>query len=116
MPLLQQIIEYKEVRITEFIFNSIRKINEYIGINTNICISSQISKNNSLRAELRIIEICKRIGGNVYINPCGGRQLYHYLEFEKENIKLKVFFQKNLLNAYYFLNAINSSILYNHRH
>ena len=55
---------------------------------TDIIISSKIEKDNSLRAEDRILEINKRLGADVYINAIGGQDLYSYEHFSKEGIKL----------------------------
>ena len=50
--------------------------------------SSKIQKDSNLCGEKRILEICKKLGGGVYINPSGGRKLYHQNNFAEENIKL----------------------------
>ena len=88
MPLIEEIINYPEDDLTTFTHFSIKKIMEYLNIQTDILVSSKIDKNQELRAESRILEICKKIGADTYINSSGGRNLYHQEVFGKEDIKL----------------------------
>lgn len=88
MPLIIEIIKNQETDLTKFIQFSIENLMSYLHIHTEILISSQIEKNQELKAEERIIEICRRLKADTYINPCGGRNLYHLLNFEDAGIKL----------------------------
>ncbi len=88
MPIMEQIINNPEEDLTAYIYNSLIKIAKYLQIDTEFLISSQIEKNNNLRAQDRIIEICKRVQTDVYINSCGGRELYDHESFKKEGMKL----------------------------
>ena len=101
MPLIESIINNPERDLTAFIIYSIEKIMEYLGMHTELMVSSKIEKNPALKGEERIIEICKVIGADIYINPSGGRKLYHQEKFAKENIKL------------YFLDSCIDEIIYN---
>lgn len=88
MPLIEDIINSEETDLTKFIWYSIEKIAGYLHIYTQVSISSQLDKNQDLKAEARIIEICERLGADIYINPCGGRSLYCRSHFEQKGIKL----------------------------
>lgn len=99
-PLIEQIFSNQETDLTKFIFNSFEKITEYLEIKTKFLISSQMEKNNTLRGEERIIEICRKLDSKTYINLPGGRGLYHRDKFEKEGIDFK-FIQPNLENIIY---------------
>ena len=59
-----------------------------MGINTEILLSSDIEKDNSLKGQNKIIEICKLLNASQYINPIGGVDLYDKAKFQNENIKL----------------------------
>lgn len=50
--------------------------------------SSDIEIDSSLRAQDRILAICKKLGATEYINSPGGRHLYDEEAFAKEGIKL----------------------------
>ncbi len=75
-------------------YEAIIRICEYLDIGTEIIISSQIDKDESIHADQRVIDIVKRLGGTEYINAIGGRELYNKQEFAAEGITLS-FLQKN---------------------
>lgn len=87
-PILEEIINYSDNNISNFILNSIQKICNYLEINTLIIPSSKIFDNYEIKAQSRIIDICKKANANQYINPIGGTELYNKNDFEIENIKL----------------------------
>lgn len=64
------------------------RICNYLNINTEMYVSSEIKKDNSLKGEEKIINICKILGGDHYINPIGGVQLYSKEKFLESGIKL----------------------------
>ena len=87
--ILEDIILFEDDDLTKFLCNSLFKTCDYVGINTKFLLSSKINKDNSLKAEDRIIEICKQLKTELYINPIGGKSLYNKENFEKEKIELK---------------------------
>lgn len=88
-PILESIVMYDENDVTQFLHNSFEIIKQYVGIKTEILISSNLKKDTTLKGEQRIIEICKRVGADCYINAIGGTQLYDWLNFDHEGIDLK---------------------------
>ena len=74
--------------LTDYIAFSIELIKQYLEIDTPIYKSSQVEKDPELRAQDRIIAICKSLGGDTYINPSGGRQLYSHEKFSDESLEL----------------------------
>lgn len=96
--LLDKIINFPERNLAKYLRNQIEIICEYLDIKTQICCSSEIDKNNSLKGEEKIIEICRNIGADYYINAIGGRKLYHQDKFRNCGIKLR--FIKNLSEPY----------------
>jgi len=101
MPLIETIINFTEEDLTMYILNSIKIILDYLKVKTEIFISSKLPKKEGLKAEKRIIEICKIMNADIYINPCGGRKLYNWEHFKRENIQL------------YFLDTRVNQICYN---
>jgi len=87
-PLISEILLYKEKNLFEYIYNSIRKVCEYLNIETKIIISSTIDIDHSLKSQEKVIAINKALKSTQYINPIGGTELYKKNNFEKENIKL----------------------------
>lgn len=88
MPILENLL-LKNDKIADLNYNSILEINKYLKINTNIILSSSLSKDNSLKAQDKVIHINKLLGSDTYINAIGGQELYDREEFKREGIELK---------------------------
>ena len=88
MPHIEKVVGNNTEDLTNFIRYSLEEIMTYLGIKTPLLKSSDLAKDNSLIAQDRILEICKCVGADIYINPSGGRELYRADEFLKQNIQL----------------------------
>lgn len=88
MPYLDKIIYNTTEDMTEFIMFSLTEIMDYLGIQTEILRSSEIDKDNSLMAQERILEICRCLKTDIYINPSGGRMLYNREDFARQGVQL----------------------------
>lgn len=86
-PLIEKSI-MKDGIISQIIYETVLDICDYIGIKTKILLSSNINKNNELKAEEKVIDIVKNLGGTTYINAIGGQELYDAQEFKKNGIDL----------------------------
>lgn len=64
------------------------KICDYLSLDTDIYVSSKLKKDNSLRGQDKVINICKILGGDHYINPIGGIELYSKEKFLESGVKL----------------------------
>lgn len=87
-PVLEKVINENTFDLTTYIKNSFQSVIKYLGINTKLIVSSEIEKDNTLKAQDRIIEINKKIGSTQYINAIGGQELYNKNDFAKNNIQL----------------------------
>lgn len=87
-PLLQNILLSEEKNVARFLGDSLMKIASYLDIPTKFLYSSEIEKNNDLKFDARIIDICKRLGADHYINAIGGKELYSKDKFALEGIQL----------------------------
>ena len=63
------------------------KICAYIGICTPIELTSNAKTDQTLNAEDRVLELCKRTHATQYINAAGGRDLYSSQLFSANNIE-----------------------------
>ncbi len=88
-PLIEEIILNKETSLSEYVFYSLKKITQYIGINTNFILSSEIEKDNNFKGQDKIIDICKKLEAKEYINLPGGVELYDKKIFETQGVELK---------------------------
>lgn len=87
-PVLEKVINENIFDLTTYIKNSFQGVIKYLGINTKLIVSSEIEKDNTLKAQDRIIEINKKLGSTQYINAIGGQELYNKKDFAKNNIQL----------------------------
>ena len=112
LPLITQIIQYDSDNLAFYIANSIIKISEYLKFKTEILLSSEINKNNELKAQEKVISICEILGTTEYYNAIGGIELYDKDEFASHNINLK-FLKPELVSYKQFNNSFipNLSII-----
>ena len=87
-PIIERIIKNSQNDLTQYIKFSIEEIKNYLNIKTEIKLSSDIKKDNTLKAQDRILEINKNLRSNIYINAIGGQELYDTQEFKKNGIDL----------------------------
>ncbi len=67
---------------------AIKEICNYLDINTEIIISSDIEKDNNLKAQDKVIHITQLLNGTDYINVIGGSELYSKEDFAKNGLVL----------------------------
>lgn len=89
LPVIENIIAQEEKNMARFLEYSIRQICKYLLIDTDLYVSSSINKNNDLKSQDKIIEICNILGADEYFNAIGGQELYSYEDFAYHGIKLK---------------------------
>ncbi|MDD2476907.1 MAG: WbqC family protein [Dysgonamonadaceae bacterium] len=87
--LIKECVELNQNNLFEYIYYSIIRVMKYLNIETEIIISSNININHSLQGKHKVMEICKFLGSDVYINPIGGVNLYDKSEFASKEIQLK---------------------------
>lgn len=97
-PLLKQSILCENNNLARYLAASISDVCRYLGISAQIVLSSELEKNNNLRGQEKVIQICALLGASSYINPIGGINLYDHPSFDKEGIEL--YFLKTLDMSY----------------
>ena len=93
--LLKGICQCPDKKLGQFLFNSHIKICEYLGIDTELILSSSFEKHTELKGKDKVISICKQLGADEYINAIGGQELYDKKEFAENGIRLN-FLHANL--------------------
>lgn len=96
-PMIEDIINFENPNLALLLENQIRQISNYLNINTKIISSSSIKKDNSLKGQDRVIEICKKNNAQQYINSIGGFDLYNKEDFAKNNLNLSFIKPKNII-------------------
>jgi len=89
MRLVEQVFACEERNVARFLTENLRKVCDYLGIETHILIYSKITNNtDGLAAQDRVIAMCRIMNANHYINSIGGIKLYDRETFERQGTKL----------------------------
>lgn len=88
MTLVETILRHEDATVSAFNENALALIAQRIGITTPIRVSSRLAKDEALRGQDRVIDICKRLAATEYINPIGGRRLYDQARFRESGLDL----------------------------
>ena len=86
-PILQSSIMNSRT-ISELNYNLICHFSSYLKFDTQIVLSSNLIKDNSLKGQDKVIHIVQSLAGSHYINAIGGKELYSKDDFFKEGIVL----------------------------
>ncbi len=86
--LVESNFNFENLNLFDFILNALKNTLNYLSIKTEIVVSSTLAINHSLKAEEKVIAICKALNAETYINPIGGIELYSKEHFLNEDIKL----------------------------
>jgi len=87
-PLLYSIFNSNQNNLSHFIVETHKLIMGYLEVKANFLISSEINKNNFLKGQDKVIEICRLLGATTYINSIGGQDLYSKPDFSNAGITL----------------------------
>ena len=86
--LIEKTVYSDESFIAKLILQNLLIFKDALKINTEIVTSSEIYNNCELRAQYRILDICKREKATEYVNPAGGMELYDRRFFDESGVKL----------------------------
>lgn len=87
-PLVEAILTQEEKNLAQFLYYSIARFCSYMNIETKIHLSSDIGKDGMLRGQEKVIDICKKMQADTYINAIGGIELYSSKSFRDSGIEL----------------------------
>lgn len=73
--------------LCQMLMDTITHTARYLGIKTEFFDSREFPSDRS--KQYRLIDICKQLNADVYLNASGGVELYDKADFECENIKLE---------------------------
>lgn len=94
IKVVEDILFCEETNLALFLYNSFKVICNYLGIETELILSSSLNKDCSLKAERKVYHICEIMHADEYYNSIGGWELYDKEEFKKRGITLH-FLKKN---------------------
>lgn len=102
MNLVNSILSFTDRRLDLFLANSFREILSYLDIHTDLILSSDIEKNNSLKGADKILEICKILKADTYYNAIGGMELYDRKLFKDNGIDIMFLRTDDTLSYFQF--------------
>jgi hypothetical protein len=88
-PIVEQILRQAERNLYKFLYCSIVRICETIGITTRIRVSSDIAIDHNLKNQDKVVALCKAVDTDAYVNAIGGVELYSKADFQSRGIELK---------------------------
>lgn len=88
-PLIEHIIQCKDTNLFAFLYQSIVKTCQHLGITTEIKVSSSIAVDHSLKNQDKVLALCSALGASTYINAIGGMELYSKETFREKGVDLK---------------------------
>ena len=96
--LLEQIFTADAITIADLVRVSLSHFVAYLALPVTLVPTSAAYANSCLRAQDRVLDICRQEGASHYVNAQGGRNLYNTASFGSAGINLK--FIKPYLPAY----------------
>lgn len=82
------LLDFIEPNVALFNANLLIALAKKFQLNCRFLMSSEFALPGDLKGERRVMELCKSLGADQYINSVGGVNLYHADSFAKENIQL----------------------------
>lgn len=89
LTLIEQIVLHHDTNLFRFLHHCIIKTCEYLGIATEIRISSGIAIDHDLKNQDKVLALCAALGASTYVNAIGGRELYSKETFRERGVELK---------------------------
>ena len=88
MPMLEQFLIADYDNLSEYNVASNKLVCDYLGIKTEILLSSELNTKKKKKKQYSIFDECRTLGGDEYINSIGGMELYDFEEFRENGIEL----------------------------
>ena len=95
-PLVRRLFIQENNNLFDFIHFSVTELCSNLDIKTEIILCSSLDIDHELKSQNRIIEMCKFLKTDTYINSIGGKELYEKESFIKEGIDLKFIKSKKI--------------------
>ena len=87
---LIEMLSVIEHRLFPYLLHTIRQVSTALSITTPIVVSSELDVDPSLRGQARVIATCAAVGGDHYVNPIGGLDLYDAKAFDDAGLALSI--------------------------
>ncbi|MTI64677.1 MAG: WbqC family protein [Methylophaga sp.] len=88
IELIEKILSSKETNLASFLDYGLRQICNYLGLDREWYISSNLRKDVQLKGQQKVLAVCNELGTTQYINMPGGKELYDHASFTEQDIQL----------------------------
>ena len=89
MPVLERIVRAPMANLFEYVQHSVVEMAAFLEIRTPMVVSSTVPIDHTLRAERKVLALCRALGADRYLNPIGGVELYSAAAFAAESVTLE---------------------------
>lgn len=89
MPLIEQIVRFDDNNLFAYLCHSINQTCKYLGITTEVRVSSIIDIDHTLQSQQKVLALCQATNAKTYVNAIGGMELYSKEIFHDKGIELK---------------------------
>ena len=87
-PLLDALVKHDDDNLFAYLLHALRLTCAHLALRTPIQTSSKFDIDNELKAQDKVIALCKATGADSYVNAIGGVGLYDPGSFAKNNLNL----------------------------
>lgn len=87
-PILECALLHEKKNLHDYLAHQLRVVCGALDIQTKLLISSNLSKDQSLKGQEKILAICEELHASEYINSVGGKSLYERTAFGIRGIQL----------------------------
>jgi hypothetical protein len=88
-PVIEKCLNFEERNLFLFLHFALVTVLAHLGIPTPVIVSSTLDVDHDLRAESRVIGICKCLEADAYLNTSGGMKLYSRERFLECGLELR---------------------------
>jgi hypothetical protein len=93
-----EIMAYEDANVAGFNRNLLTRVARMLGIETPILAASELDRTPGLTGQERVLDLCRRLGADTYVNAPGGAGLYDGDAFAAVGIALR--FLKSVAEPY----------------
>jgi hypothetical protein len=88
-PLIEEILRHDATNLFEFLYHSLVRTCDIVGITTRFVASSTLGTERELKGQDKVLALCEAVNAKVYVNAIGGVDLYSKDEFRARGIELQ---------------------------
>ncbi len=87
--LVKQTLPERATSVASLAVASVRAVCDYLSLGTECTLASTLTYDRTLKGPERILALCELFRADTYINPAGGRALYHADDFTQQGVDLR---------------------------